>query len=140
MTSPDYFLNCNSEESITTRFKKLAIEMHPDKNPGDPGATANFQEMMRQRDIAIRKIFARGSKDIEDLDLKVFEFTSNLEKNIFKSSSLNDLSKDLGDGFMKEHPDQDVSFNNVFKYVLDKLMQGEKQNRLGKDQDKKKLE
>jgi DnaJ family protein A protein 2 len=41
----------SSIEDINKAYKKLAIKMHPDKNPNDPDANAKFQEINQAKEI-----------------------------------------------------------------------------------------
>src|SRR4051812_4480024 len=34
-----------TQDEIKSSFRQLAMQRHPDKNPGDPNATANFQKV-----------------------------------------------------------------------------------------------
>lgn len=44
----EYFKDCRTEEELQKEHRKLVLQMHPDRNAGDPGATAKFQEMQAQ--------------------------------------------------------------------------------------------
>ena len=44
----NYFDDCMNEEQLKARFKELAKKLHPDLNPDNPNATAEFQEMQSQ--------------------------------------------------------------------------------------------
>ena len=44
----DYFKDCMDEEQLRARYRELCVKMHPDRNPGNPDATAEFQEMQQQ--------------------------------------------------------------------------------------------
>ena len=40
-----------SADDINKAYKKLAVKMHPDKNPNDPDANAKFQEINQAKEI-----------------------------------------------------------------------------------------
>jgi len=44
----EYFANCMTHEQLEQEHRKLVIKMHPDRNPDNPNATAEFQEMQQQ--------------------------------------------------------------------------------------------
>ena len=44
----EYFKNCMKHEQLEQEHRKLVIKMHPDRNPDNPNATAEFQEMQQQ--------------------------------------------------------------------------------------------
>jgi hypothetical protein len=44
----EYFRHCRTEEELRREHRKLVVQMHPDRNPEDPDATAKFQEMQAQ--------------------------------------------------------------------------------------------
>ena len=44
----DYFIKCNTIDELNREHRRLVVQMHPDRNPGDPDATAKFQEMQTQ--------------------------------------------------------------------------------------------
>lgn len=44
----EYFNNCRTAEELQKEHRRLVIQMHPDRNPDDPEATAKFQEMQAQ--------------------------------------------------------------------------------------------
>ena len=44
----DYFSKCNTIDELNREHRRLVVQMHPDRNPGDPDATAKFQEMQAQ--------------------------------------------------------------------------------------------
>ena len=41
----EYFKNCMTQEQLEQEHRKMVIKMHPDRNPDNPNATAEFQEM-----------------------------------------------------------------------------------------------
>jgi DNA mismatch repair protein MutS2 len=41
----EYFANCMTHEALEQEHRRLVIKMHPDRNPDNPNATAEFQEM-----------------------------------------------------------------------------------------------
>ena len=41
----EYFSKCNTIDELNREHRRLVVQMHPDRNPGDPEATAKFQEM-----------------------------------------------------------------------------------------------
>ena len=44
----EYFENCMTNEQLEQEHRRLVIKMHPDRNPDNPNATAEFQEMQQQ--------------------------------------------------------------------------------------------
>ena len=46
--SKGYFDDCMTTEQLEQEHKRLVIQLHPDRNPNDPEATAKFQEMQAQ--------------------------------------------------------------------------------------------
>ena len=44
----EYFANCMTHEQLEQEHRRLVIKMHPDRNPDNPNATAEFQEMQQQ--------------------------------------------------------------------------------------------
>ncbi len=58
-----------SEKDIKSAYRKLAKELHPDKNTGKPGATERFSEVTRAYDLLTdkdkRAQFDRGEIDAE---------------------------------------------------------------------------
>jgi curved DNA-binding protein CbpA len=46
--SKGYFDDCMTTEQLEQEHRRLVIKMHPDRNPDNPNATAEFQEMQQQ--------------------------------------------------------------------------------------------
>ena len=44
----EYFKDCMTHEQLEQEHRRLVIKMHPDRNPDNPNATAEFQEMQAQ--------------------------------------------------------------------------------------------
>ena len=44
----EYLANCMTHEQLEQEHRRLVIKMHPDRNPDNPNATAEFQEMQMQ--------------------------------------------------------------------------------------------
>lgn len=44
----EYFDKCMTHEQLEQEHRRLVIKMHPDRNPDNPNATAEFQEMQAQ--------------------------------------------------------------------------------------------
>lgn len=44
----EYFDKCMTHEQLEQEHRRLVIKMHPDRNPDNPNATAEFQEMQQQ--------------------------------------------------------------------------------------------
>lgn len=130
MKTEDYFLNCKTEESIKTRFKLLATKLHPDKNPGDVFAKSNFQEMIKQRDIAYKKIYYRSDFSENEINSKLEDFVKDLDS--FNFSNLNNITKDMS-GQIHEIFGDNPTFSQVFKHVLGGLFKAEenKNKKLG---------
>lgn len=45
--------NLVTEADVKTKYKRLALRLHPNKNPGKPRATENFQEMQKIVEAAL---------------------------------------------------------------------------------------
>ncbi len=61
----EYFKDCRTEEELQKEHRRLVIQMHPDRNPDDPDATAKFQEMQAQyeeRLAELRGDYRAGAK------------------------------------------------------------------------------
>lgn len=52
----EYFKDCMTEEQLKARHRELVVKMHPDKNPDNPNATAEFQEMQAQYDERLAEL------------------------------------------------------------------------------------
>ncbi|XP_075550331.1 dnaJ homolog subfamily C member 12-like isoform X1 [Dermacentor variabilis] len=55
---PDYYeiLGCDeisSDEQLLCEYKVKALKFHPDKNPGDPEAAQQFQNIQEARDVLL---------------------------------------------------------------------------------------
>jgi predicted ATPase len=48
-----YFQNCHTAATCKTRYRQLAIQLHPDKQGGN---TAAFQEMQAQYEARLREL------------------------------------------------------------------------------------
>ena len=57
--------DCVDEAALRKAFKRQSLIHHPDKNPGDPDATARFQRVGEALETLLRR--ARGEDDEEDL-------------------------------------------------------------------------
>ena len=44
----EYFSSCMNMEQLEKEHRRLVLQMHPDRNPDNPNATAEFQEMQAQ--------------------------------------------------------------------------------------------
>jgi len=44
----NYFEHCMTHEQLEQEHRRLVIKMHPDRNPDNPNATVEFQEMQQQ--------------------------------------------------------------------------------------------
>lgn len=44
----NYFGHCMTKEQLEKEHRKLVVKMHPDRNPDNPNATSEFQEMQMQ--------------------------------------------------------------------------------------------
>ena len=56
---------CVDEKLLRRAFKKASLKHHPDKNVGDPDATARFQQVGEALETLLRR--ARGEDDENDL-------------------------------------------------------------------------
>jgi hypothetical protein len=45
--------NLVTESNVKTKYKRLALRLHPNKNPGNPRATQNFQKMQKMINAAL---------------------------------------------------------------------------------------
>lgn len=130
----NYFLNCHSEESIRTRYKMLAMQLHPDRNPEDLHAKEKFQDMLEQRDRAFKAAYAKSGKSTAEIDELLQEFVLDLDKLSFKS--LHKVAAKFAEGLP-----ENASFGHTFFHVLDKLLQAEKtKNKPLEGRNKKSLE
>lgn len=127
MIKENYFLNCHSEESIKIRYRKLAIELHPDKNPDDSEAKANFQNMIDQRDQAIRKIYTKAGKSTEEMEKLLKDFIVDLDKLNF--SSLDNIAKSFTEELDQMHGEGNYSVGQIFNHVFGKLLSTAKNNK-----------
>lgn len=44
----EYFKDCTTQEELKARYREWTLKLHPDKNPGNPNAEAEFKEMQQQ--------------------------------------------------------------------------------------------
>lgn len=58
----EYFKDCMNEEQLRQRHRELVVKMHPDKNLGNPNATAEFQEMQAQYEERLAELHGDYSK------------------------------------------------------------------------------
>lgn len=116
----DLFLNCHTEDSIRTRYKHLALKLHPDKNRNDPEATKKFQDMISQRDRQIKKIYAKGGfiSDAE-LEARLYDFIQDL--NNWNFGSANSMADQLVAEVLAENPNP--TLGTVLKHMLKRVFQ-----------------
>lgn len=140
--SENHFLNCHSEESIKIRYRSLSKKWHPDKNKS-PAAKSTFQEILRQRDEALRDVYRKLGLTDKEISAKIDDFLSSiLETGKIKPSD--DLVNSLADEFGASMGDKEPSFADVLKFVSGKILPNAKKKILGedpkKDTDQKKLD
>lgn len=117
-----YFLNCHSEESIRTRYKSLAVKMHPDKNLLDIDANKNFQDMIAQRDLAIKKIYSNLSA--EEMEVAFRNFTSGLEK-ILTTNPIK-MATQFNSEWDRLHPGKEPTIGEWFIFIKNLVFKGHK--------------
>ena len=115
----DLFLNCHTEESIRTRYKHLALKLHPDRNRQDPEATKKFQEMISQRDRQIKKVLGKGGilSDAE-LESRLYDFIQDL--NNWKFNRANSMADQLVAEVLAENPNPTLGavLNHMLKRIF----------------------
>jgi len=64
----DYFKDCMTLEELRTKYKELVRNLHPDKNPDNPNAKDEFQEMQAQyeeREAELKGDYSKARKGRE---------------------------------------------------------------------------
>jgi DnaJ-class molecular chaperone len=121
----DYFLNCHSDESITTRFRSLAKKMHPDIAGNTPEANEAFRYLQLQRDEAFKKVHKNLSS--QDLHKALGDFVGQFDnfsaylENV-KNMNFTDIGKGALSEWGKNNPGKDPSYGDMFKLVLGKMI------------------
>lgn len=75
-----YFMSCMTEEQLTKEHRRLVIEMHPDRNPDDPDATAKFQEMQAQYEERLAELRGDYTKSAKGRERRAREERERQER------------------------------------------------------------
>ncbi|CAL8471723.1 g11265 [Coccomyxa elongata] len=106
-----------SQEDIKKAFRKLALRLHPDKNPGDEDASAKFQSLQRiytvLSDPERRKVYDQTGSldDSEQLAGEDFDNLYNYFRNIYKEVTEDDI-----DGFAADFRGSQEEKDEVLQY------------------------
>lgn len=117
----DHFLNCHTEESIKIRFKSLSKQYHPDKNK-TRDTTKIFQQILEQRDKALRAVWKKLGLDDRQIQERLQEFMIDyLVKG--DRSGVQEMGEALGKQFFEQYKgDKEPTFTDVLKFVGKNVM------------------
>lgn len=103
----DYFVDCENECDVKTRYRSLAKNYHPDLG----GCKATMQEINLQYEKVLEKIYQKLGKSITEIELLLSRYES-LRKAIESISFLEDITIEICGfwiwvyGNTKEHKDK----------------------------------
>mmetsp|Transcript_10151 Transcript_10151/g.11881 ORF Transcript_10151/g.11881 Transcript_10151/m.11881 type:complete len:279 (-) Transcript_10151:727-1563(-) len=86
-----------SQDDIKKAYHKLALRLHPDRNPGDKSSTAKFQTLKRVYEVLSdpekRRVYDNtGSLEDSEIDGEKFQDLYDYYRTIFKKVTTEDIA------------------------------------------------
>jgi hypothetical protein len=90
-----YFNNVKNLDDLKTTFRKLAMQYHPDKNPGrEDEVTAIMQQINAEYEIAMKRILRSGGKSEAQVDEEM-EIDAQIREVIQKIANIDGIVIEL---------------------------------------------
>ena len=111
-------------DEIKSKYRKLAMKYHPDRNQGDKKAEEKFKEISEAYEILSDSVkrkeydnmYSRGNSTEQKFKQKSKSATGNFNPNEFKNMFDNYFSEEKMDGSEKEtNKKMKDNMNNVFE-------------------------